>query len=146
MRKLMATYFVLGLTCAFILIGATCVDTATGTQVTKNPDGTTTVTQNPNNPVAVAGQVAGSLPLPFAGLIGAAIAGFPGIWAAFRGKQWKNAAVATAQAAGTIVSKLPDSNAKTAALAVMDTVHDAAGVLPAIQQPLQAVAAAHAGV
>lgn len=146
MRKFAATWFLLCMTCVFCLIGATCVDTATGTTVTKNPDGTTTVTQNPSNPVAIAGGVVSALPLPFAGLIGAAITGFPGLWAAIRGKKWKAAAVATAQAAGTIVSKLPDSGAKTTALAVLDTVHDAAGVLPVMQDHLQAVAAAHAGV
>src|SRR5579872_1709757 len=117
----------LALTLGVTLMAATCVDQATGTTVTKNPDGTTTVTQNPSNPVAIAGGVVGSLPLPFAGLIGAAIAGFPGLWAAIRGRQWKAAAVATAQAAGTIISKLPDSAAKNTALGVLDTVHDAAG-------------------
>lgn len=146
MRKIAATWFLLCMTCVFCLIGATCVDTATGTTVTKNQDGTTTVTQNPVNPVAVAGGVVDSLPIPFAALIGAAITGLPGLWAAIRGRNWKNAAIATAQAAGTIVSKLPDSAAKTTALGVLDTVHDAAGVLPTLQQPLQAVAAAHAGV
>ncbi len=145
MRKLMATWFLFMMTCALILTGATCVDTATGTSVTTNPDGTKTVTQNPNNPVAVAGGVVGSLPIPFAGLIGAAITAFPGIWAAFRGRQWKNAALATAQATGKIVSALPDSNAKKTALSVLNDVHDAADVVEGLQTSLQNAAAAHAG-
>lgn len=133
----------LALTLGITLMAATCVDTATGTSVTKNQDGTTTVTQNPANPVAIAGGVVGSLPLPFAGLIGAAIAGFPGIWAAIRGKAWKNAAVATAQAAGQIIQQLP-ATAQPAALKIVDVVHDAHDVTDALQTALQGHVAASA--
>lgn len=138
-RKFMATYFVFALTACLVLMGATCIDQATGT----DPK---TGTAAPGNPVAVAGTVASSLPIPFAGLIGAAITAFPGIWAAFRGRQWKNAAIATAQAAGKIVSGLPDSNAKKAAISVINDVHDAAGVAEALQTSIQDTASAHAGV
>ena len=98
------------------------------------------------NVVTAAGNILGSLPIPFAGLIGAAVSAFPGIYAAFRGKQWKNAALATASAAGNIVRGLPDSKAKTDALKALDVVHDAAGVADALQTTLQDTAAAHAGV
>ena len=146
MRNGLLRLSLLGLTCLGLLTGATCADKATGTTVTKNSDGTTTVTQTPNSPVAVAGGVVGSLPLPFAGLIGAAITSLPGIWFAIRSGQYKNAAIATAAAAGKMVSGLPDSAAKTSALKVLDVVHDAAGIADPIQAMLQQTAAAHAGV
>ena len=87
MRLLLAVFV-----CAFLLTGAKCIDTATG--VTKNPDGTVTV--NPNSPVAVAGGVVGSLPIPFAGIIGGIFTGIPGIWAALRGRKYKVALTSTA--------------------------------------------------
>jgi hypothetical protein len=132
------------LVCSVALMGATCVDTATGTSVTKNPDGSTTVTQSPTSPVAVAGAVAGSLPIPFAGLIGAAITAIPGIWAAFRGKAWKQAAIATAQATGQIIGKLPPGPVQDAAIKVVDTVHDAHDVVESLQVNLQGHVAATA--
>lgn len=123
-----------------ILTGATCIDKATGTK--QNPDGT--VTQDPNNPVSIFGSVVGYAPLPFAGLIGMAITGLPGIWAAVRGRQWKSAAVATATATGKIIRTLPDSSAKSAALKTIDLAHDACGIVESLQGHLQDTAAEHA--
>lgn len=139
MRKFAATWFLFSFTCLALLMGATCIDTATGTDPKAG-------TAAPGNPVAVAGGVVGSLPIPFAGLIGAAITAFPGVWALFRGRQWKNAALATAAATGKIVSALPDSNAKKAALTILNDVHDAADVAESLQTAVQNTAAAHAGV
>lgn len=111
-------------------------------QALLNPDGT----PRTDGAVVTAAHVVSSLPIPFAGLIGAAITAIPGIYAGIRGKQWKTAAIATAQGVQAAISNLDAAHqqatpAAPASIAdaikkAIDVAHDDHGVNQGMQNAL----------
>lgn len=97
---------------------------------------------------ATAGGAAPLLPPPFGTILGLGALGLSGIlhvWQQIRAKNWKGAALATAQGAQDVIGKLdaahaqtpiPPSAAADMVKAAIDAAHDAHGVPQAIQNVL----------
>lgn len=97
---------------------------------------------------ATAGSAAPLLPAPFGTIVGLGALGLSGIvhiWQQLRVKNWKGAALATAQGAQDVIGKLDAAHAQTPIApsaaadmvkAAIDLAHDAHGVPQSIQNVL----------